>query len=180
MLWQLDDLALRRLAAGDAPLLARWLSDPRVLAFYEGRDRPFDEAAVRATFLDRNDDGDVTQCIVLHQAAPIGFLQFYPLDAASRAEYGYAADLRAFGMDQFLGEPDRWSQGIGTRLVAGVAAHLIAAYRAEIVTVDPRIDNPRAIRCYEKAGFRRARLLPRHELHEGCWRDCWLMERRAS
>jgi aminoglycoside 6'-N-acetyltransferase len=84
------------------------------------------------------------------------------------------------GIDLFIGEPDYWNRGIGTRIVAGAAAHLFATRGVEIVTVDPRADNLRAIRCYEKAGFRTTRLLPRHELHEGVWHDCWLMERLAS
>jgi aminoglycoside 6'-N-acetyltransferase len=35
--------------------------------------------------------------------------------------------------------------------------------------------NRRAARCYEKAGFRKVRILPKHELHECVWRDSWLM-----
>lgn len=180
MLWRQDDLALRRLTRADTPLLAGWLSDPRVLAFYEGRDRPFDEAAVRAKFIARNDgDGDIVQCIVLRDGAPIGYLQYEPLDAAALAEYSYPSGLRAYGIDLFLGNPDQWSQGIGARLVAGVAAHLFTAEGARVVTLDPHVDNPRAVRCYEKAGFRIVRRLPHHELHEGEWRDCWLMEQSA-
>ncbi len=178
MLWHEGDLALRRLTSADTPLLAGWLTDPRVLAFYEGRDRHFDEDAVRAKFIARN-DGDIMQCLVLHRNAPIGYLQFYPLTDADLAEYGYQPGTRAFGMDLFIGEPDHWNRGLGTRLVAGVAAHLITRYGAAIVTLDPRVDNLRAIRCYEKAGFRTVRRLPRHELHEGMWHDCWLMERTS-
>lgn len=178
MLWHEDDLALRRLTPADAPLLAKWLSDPRVLEYYEGRDHPFDEAAIRAKFIARNESA-ITQCVVLHQGAPLGYVQFYPLDAADLAEYAYPPGLRAFGMDLFIGEPEQWGRGLGTRLVAGVVGHLIAAHGAQRVTLDPHVDNPRAIRCYEKAGFRIVRLLPRHELHEGKWRDCWLMERAA-
>ena len=46
---------------------------------------------------------------------------------------------------------------------------------AQRVVIDPRVENLRAIRCYEKAGFRKARRLPRHERHEGRWCDAWLM-----
>lgn len=37
----------------------------------------------------------------------------------------------------------------------------------------------RAIRCYEACGFRKVKRLPAHELHEGQWKDCWLMEYQA-
>ena len=41
--------------------------------------------------------------------------------------------------------------------------------------IDPHVDNPRAIRAYEKAGFRKQRVLKEHEFHEGRWHDAWLM-----
>jgi aminoglycoside 6'-N-acetyltransferase len=40
--------------------------------------------------------------------------------------------------------------------------------------------NTRAIRCYEKAGFQKVRLLPRNELRDGEWRDAWLMSVRRE
>jgi len=46
---------------------------------------------------------------------------------------------------------------------------------ANQIIMDPQAWNTRAIRCYEKAGFRKLKWLPNHELHEGQWRDCWLM-----
>ena len=42
--------------------------------------------------------------------------------------------------------------------------------------MDPMTWNRRAIRCYEKCGYSKARILPQNELHEGEWHDCWLME----
>jgi aminoglycoside 6'-N-acetyltransferase len=47
---------------------------------------------------------------------------------------------------------------------------------ARKVSVDHRVVNARAIQCYENCGFRKVKLLPLHELHEGAPRDCWLME----
>ena len=44
--------------------------------------------------------------------------------------------------------------------------------------LDPHQDNVRAIKCYQKAGFRIIKSLPEHELHEGKMRDCYLMEYR--
>ena len=49
---------------------------------------------------------------------------------------------------------------------------------ADAVILDPHQDNPRAIRMYQKAGFRIIEDLPEHELHEGKKEDCYLMEYR--
>ncbi|MNK94424.1 Bifunctional AAC/APH [compost metagenome] len=90
--------------------------------------------------------------------------------------YGYPETLRVYGMDQFLGEAELWNQGIGTLLVGTVANWLLQNQGAERVILDPRVDNLRAINVYEKCGFKRIKLLPHRELHEGKNRDCWLME----
>ena len=47
---------------------------------------------------------------------------------------------------------------------------------AEILLLDPHQKNARAIRAYEKAGFRIVKALPEHERFEGKKEDCWLME----
>ena len=169
-----DEFKIRRLTEADIPLMARWLSDERVLEFYEGRDHPFDEDAVREHFF-ADERGRLTQCIVEWGEDPIGYQQFYPLDLQERAEYAYLPETDVWGMDQFIGLPELWNQGLGARFVRLVAEHLQSQDPARIVTTDPRLVNARAIRCYEKAGFERRRVLPHHEFHEGAWWDGWLM-----
>jgi L-amino acid N-acyltransferase YncA len=34
----------------------------------------------------------------------------------------------------------------------------------------------KGINCYEKSGFIKVKLLHKQELHEGEFKDCWLME----
>ena len=40
----------------------------------------------------------------------------------------------------------------------------------------PKVNNERAIKCYEKCGFTKVKVLKEHELHEGVLEDCWMME----
>ncbi len=160
-------------------VLRRWLNDPRVLDFYEGRDRPHSERMIEEVFFGADVDGR-TRCIVHYDGKPIGYLQFYPLPTDEGIAFGFAADDQIYGLDQFIGEPDLWGRGIGTDLVAAVADYLERDLGAKRLIMDPHVENPRAVRCYEKCGFRKVRLLPAHELHEGAMRDCWLMERAAG
>jgi aminoglycoside 6'-N-acetyltransferase len=81
-----------------------------------------------------------------------------------------------YGIDQFIGEPQYWNKGIGTRLVTGMVQYLLEEKGATIVIMDPQVRNTRAIQCYEKCGFEKVKFLPEHELHEGVMRDCWLLE----
>lgn len=53
---------------------------------------------------------------------------------------------------------------------------LLVQQKADRIVMDPQTRNERAIHCYEKCGFKKVRLLPKQELHEGIYQDCWLME----
>jgi aminoglycoside 6'-N-acetyltransferase len=113
----------------------------------------------------------------LHDDNPIGYVQFYPVSEEDKAFYGYSLEETIYGMDQFIGEPSYWNSSIGTQMVTAVAAYLFREIGASKVIMDPQARNARAIRCYEKCGFTKVKLLPQRELHEGVWQDCWLMEK---
>ncbi len=170
---------MRTLSREHKDVLRKWLNDPRVLEFYEGRDRPHSEQMIEEVFFGDDVDGG-TRCIVQYGGKPIGYLQFYSLPEDEGMALGFATDDQIYGLDQFIGEPDLWGRGIGTELVAAVADYLERDLGAKHLVMDPHVENPRAVRCYEKCGFRKVRLLPAHELHEGAMRDCWLMERVAG
>ena len=99
----------------------------------------------------------------------------YKVDEKMRMNYGYS-DENIYGIDQFIGETDYWGQGIGTLLVKSMTAFLLHKKGAKKVIMDPEARNERAIRCYEKCGFKKVKELHAHELHEGIYQDCWLME----
>ena len=93
-------------------------------------------------------------------------------------EYDYPDQGKVvYAMDQFIGEPDYWNRGIGSVFMQMMVAYLKTSKGAACVLLDPHQNNYRAIRAYEKAGFRIIKSLPEHELHEGKMEDCWLMER---
>ncbi len=46
--------------------------------------------------------------------------------------------------------------------------------------MDPQAWNTRALRVYEKNGFKKKKYLEKHEMHEGELRDCWLIEYQGS
>ena len=175
-------LTLRSAEEVDIPLMARWRSDPGVIEFYSGRDRPLDEAGVRRHYFARSDEpliGGVEEyqpCIVEVDRRPFGFVQFYRLRPTDAIEFGYPLSERTFGLDFFIGDTALWGQGLGTQLIALAVNYLVVEKHAKRVVSDPRVDNPRSVRALEKARFRKVRKLPNHETFEGSSRDCWLME----
>lgn len=168
------EVALRPLAPDDAPLLLRWLTDPRVLEYWEGPHEVFTPERIREDFYD--DPDPTVRCIIQYCGRDIGYLQYYPLDSEGFAEYQYPrTELRVFGIDQFIGEPELWGKGIGRAFVRLICEFLRDGLGAQAVVLDPHADNLRAIRCYEACGFRKVKMLPEHELHDGVMVDCWLM-----
>lgn len=151
------------LAEQHIPLMLKWLTDSRVLEFYEGRDVVFDERLLREKFF--VPEFGTHRYIAVYGETALGYLQCYPVEG------------RHYGMDLFIGEPDFWGRGIGRRMISAFAAFMKEVHGAVSVEVDPHADNERAIRCYHACDFRTAAFLPEHELHERRRCDCLLMRR---
>ncbi|WP_408010620.1 GNAT family N-acetyltransferase [Pseudalkalibacillus sp. A8] len=169
---------IRPLEKEDAVLLVKWLNDPEVLQWYEGRDRPHDLHKVYEHFYEN--DNRVSRNLVMWNQTPIGYVQYYPLSEKEKRIYSYKLHESIYGMDQFIGELDYQNRGVGTDLVNAVVDYLFHELEAEKVVMDPQVRNHRTLRCYEKCGFHPVRCLDSHELHEGKKEDCLLIERVRS
>lgn len=166
-------LSIRPLTKLHKPLLVKWLSDPEVLQFYEGRDKPFNINIVESEFY--TNEPFLSRRIIYFHKAPIGYVQYYPINKTTSNLTALVGKC-AYGMDQFIGEADYRNKGIGTVLVKKIAKFLMEEQDAHKVILDPQVENERAVACYEKSGFKRVKKLLDHEFHEGKYRDCWLME----
>lgn len=51
MLFQKENLSVRYVIKNDAPIISKWLTDPEVLQYYEGRDNPQSVEEVLAHFI---------------------------------------------------------------------------------------------------------------------------------
>lgn len=175
ILFQEQELSIRKLDDRDADLLLKWLTDPEVLKYYGGRDRPYDMDLVHQHFYDKN--VEETRCIILYGESEIGYIQFYEIDNEEKEKFGYQ-DFKdkIYGMDQFIGETPYWNKGIGTQLIKETVKYLSNHKNAVKVIMDPQAWNSRALRVYEKNGFMKKKFLKKHEWHEGEHRDCWLIE----
>jgi aminoglycoside 6'-N-acetyltransferase len=176
-------MTIRLLADGfeDYAKLAKWLSDPRVLEFYEGRDHPLTPQQATETFnpTRMNAEGEIP-CLILVDDRPVGYIQYYQVPDEQRFAYDLPAQGIIFGLDLFIGEPELWGHGVGKQTVNLMLDYLFSRQNASQVVLDPHASNLRAIRCYEACGFQKIKLLPAHERHEGSWRDCWLMGAKAA
>lgn len=86
-------------------------------------------------------------------------------------------DYRHAWIDIFVGD-DFAGRGIGTEAIRRMIRTLVEERGHHRIKIDPAVENAPAIRCYEKAGFRRVGVLERayREPWSGEWRDELLME----
>lgn len=115
----------------------------------------------------RGEDEGVTCFAILAEGEVAGLIQHYE---ETDPDYEHA------GIDLFLGEPHH-GRGLGTDAVRTMARYLVADRGHHRLVIDPAAENERAIRCYEKAGFRRVGVMREHWRDgNGVWRDGLLMD----
>jgi aminoglycoside 6'-N-acetyltransferase len=110
----------------------------------------------------------VEQLTVLVDGEVAGYVQF-----AEEAD----PDARHADVDIFLG-PEHQGRGLGTEALRLVVRHLIEERGHHRITLSTSPDNARAIRSYEKAGFRRVGVMRKaaRSWVTGEWDDELLME----
>jgi aminoglycoside 6'-N-acetyltransferase len=154
-------VSLRPIAERDIDALFRWLHDPEVVQWWG--DPPADREEVRAEYLEPN-EAPTWRFIIQHNGRDVGLVQYW--HAYADTHYRFSA-----GIDIFIGGPDARNHGVGTEAVRTLLAHLFEVTGVHIVTIDPQTTNARAIRAYEKAGFRRDGVLRHHDRMHGEYVD---------
>jgi RimJ/RimL family protein N-acetyltransferase len=148
-----ETIEFRPLAMSDLPLLHEWLARPHVREWWGAPDTPDEITAEYAPVI----AGEVPhECfLALKDNRPIGFIQSYvPALCHDEGWWLDEHDVTVRGIDQFLANPDQLGQGLGTAMVSAFVARLFADPSVTRIQTDPDATNARAIRCYEKAGFR--------------------------
>lgn len=137
----------RAVTEADLPMLTAWLTEPH-LAEWWGDDA---EASV-AEIAEAIDSVETEPLIVELDGRPIAYIQSYD----PHLEDGHPYQDQPFGtlgMDVSIGPPELIGKGHGSAIVRQFVDMLFEEGAPRVV-IDPHPDNLRAIRAYEKAGFR--------------------------
>lgn len=163
-----DRIYLRPVEVEDVPVLQKWVNDPEVnqylgvyLPYNAVREREWVEGLYK-------DPANVVLVIALIEGdRPIGNCGLHQLrmDPPNRcAELGIV-----------IGEPEFQNRGYGAeamRLLCGYGFNRLNLHRIGLRVYEY---NRRAIRCYEKVGFRREGALREGRFLDGRWHDVVLM-----
>ena len=168
------DFSFRQLCDEDLPLMHRWLNEPGVVRWWEGKAVAWED--VVRDFGSGN-TGFAEHWLAFLNGQPQGWIQCYcAKDAEETETYYWKSHLdleRTAGIDYFLGEATARGQGIGSAMIAGFIEEVISTRHPEWrhAAAGPFEANRPSWKALEKAGFERLAVL---EDEEG---DCVLMAR---
>jgi RimJ/RimL family protein N-acetyltransferase len=152
------DFEFRGLREADLPMLHEWIHRPHVMEWWGSQAGCRTLEETRAKYLPRvGEESHVRPHIALLSGQPIGFIQSYVAVACGGGWWEEETDPGVRGIDQFLADGATLGQGLGTRMVSAFVRRLFEDIGVTRVQTDPSPGNARAIRCYEKAGFRAVR-----------------------
>jgi aminoglycoside 6'-N-acetyltransferase len=130
----------------DLPLLEQWLRTPEVVRWWGD---PEEQAALLQQDLH---DPRMVMRIVSCEGRSFAFAQDYAVHVWPQPHFA-CLPPGSRSIDSFIGVPDMIGRGHGSAFLKLLAERL-RAEGAPVVAIDPNVENLRARRAYEKAGFR--------------------------
>ncbi len=154
-------LAFQEMTEKDIPLFLAWLHSHHVQEWWDTTDEKIHQK------LD-NPEYKFLFFVTWH-GEPFAFIQVYDANYTGPSEHPDGV----LGLDMFIGKKSFLNKGFGTLMVSELGKSLLKNSQVPYLVIDPQVKNKRAIKCYEKSGFRAAKEIT---TSEGL---CLLMIRKA-
>lgn len=148
------DIDFRPVVASDYRLLATWLALPHMRQWWGD---PDEELGFIRDMVEGRDSS--RPFLIMLGDRPVGYIQYWFIGHHQNAQWAsdnpWLMELpdEAIGVDLSIGEPELLSAGIGSTALRGFVA-LLRREGHETIIIDPDPRNLRAVRAYQKAGFR--------------------------
>ena len=137
-------ITLRKLHKTDIPLFYKWWNDKELREYTSGTFESMSEKVIDKTMLGHLANSLYYDFIIECDDKPIGhiLIQF----------------KKKYEIYIAIGEKDCWNKGFGTLAIRAALDWFFQNFPLENeIDLGVNIDNPRAIACYEKVGFRKIR-----------------------
>lgn len=165
-----DQFKFKPLSLEDLETLHQWFQEPTIQKYYE-RDGKWSLIEIEEKYKPRIlGQQHVPSFIVYLDNSPFGFIQYYLLpEFLPEGIKGFESSLfqqynakDIVGIDLFIAEEKGRGKGLGVDLIGQFVNEFLTKFSG--IIVDPNISNQQAIRCYEKAGFKKTNLSldPKH------------------
>ena len=131
-----------------------WLADPEVAAWWREADLSLE--AIIGKYQPLIDGAEPTQAfVIVIEDRDAGFIQAYRIE--DHPDYARQIDLPAGSVatDLFIGEPSLRGKGLGVPVLHAFLTNIVfGEFHASLAVIAPEPANHRAIRVYERTGFR--------------------------
>lgn len=139
----------------DLHLLFKWFSYPHVAKWWK---EPEDWERFEEKYTPKNRISNyVFPFLIFINGTPIGYIQYYLVDKADNGWWVKKGGQPegAVGMDLLIGEVAYLGKGHGTLIVKDFVKKILKEKEPIKIIIDPDPQNIAAIKCYEKAGFKK-------------------------
>jgi len=163
-----ENLRLRAIEREDIPTFLRWFNDPEVrrhLLMHEPMSRAKEERWFEEHLSQRNEFMFVIEVKEGEAWVHIGNLGLHRIDWKNR--------VATFGI--VIGEKTYWNRGYGTEAVRTALRYAFFELGLNRVELETFSFNRRAIRCYEKVGFRHEGTRRQALYRDGRYHDILIM-----
>jgi RimJ/RimL family protein N-acetyltransferase len=158
---------MRAMTRDDLKLLHKWLNDPEVMRWWDGRDHPATFDRVEARFRrsvegsDRESERFMIEVEQDGETRAIGMVQYTRVQPRARNTQ----------IDVLIGEPEFRDSGYGTDALRALLKHLFETQKVHRVWHTMQAGNARAHKSAEKIGFVKEGVLREHDQVEGKYVD---------
>jgi RimJ/RimL family protein N-acetyltransferase len=144
--------SFRPLEMADLPMLHEWMSRPHWTEWWGPAPTLAEVRTEYGAWI--ADPAMVRPHIALLDGNPLGYIQSYIAMGSGGGWWAQETDPGVRGIDQSIANAAQLNRGLGTAMVRAFVKKLFEDPQVTRIQTDPDPSNARAIRCYEKAGFR--------------------------
>ena len=159
-MFKINNIDFRKLELFDLTLLHKWLNLPHVHEFYD-KDKLNTIEDVQNRYSPKIKGEKPTDCyFVLYENKPVGYIQKYFVNDWPELGDYLDYDNKTVSIDLLIGDPDFMSKGFGSLMISEFLNKVVFADPSVTTCmIGPEPSNKRAIKAYEKVGFRHVQTL---------------------
>ena len=154
-MFESSNISFQKLEIKDLPLIHKWLNTPHVHQWYDrDKQNSLEEVEEEYTKYIKGVD-PMSGYLVYFADKPIGYIQKYKIWDWPDFALALGYDKSTAAIDIFIGEEGFLGKGLGCETIKKFLREIVFAEEGIMTClIDPEPENKRAIKSYEKAGFK--------------------------
>jgi ribosomal protein S18 acetylase RimI-like enzyme len=141
-------ITLQQLSDDYIPLVKTWLNKKYISKWFSEPEEWLNEIKLRNT-----DFSFINHFIAFHNGKPIGFCQYYAIDASNEDDYKTYRHTNTYSIDYAIGEEDYLERAFGKLLIQELCTKIFNDENGCLVVVKPEKENIKSCKTLLSVGF---------------------------